>query len=121
MTTDLDPLDPLDSPPLTARQQAAAAELIALDRDSLLGRLQALVADTEVGEDLQRAYARNSLRTAGADWRTWRQFCDAAGEPVLPATVDSLRRFLQERIGADRRRSTLDHYLWTLHLVHRLV
>jgi integrase len=68
----------------------------------------------------QRAYAANSQRTALADWRTWRRFCEEASLPVLPASVTSLRRFLQARIAVGRRRATLDHYLWTLALVHRL-
>jgi integrase len=124
----LDP--PLESPdpPLTARQQTAIAELLALDDTALVDRLHVVPQDTEEEaeeqqerkNDLESAYAANSKRTARADWRTWCRFCDAAGLPRLPATVRSLRRFLKARIAAGKRRATLDHYLWTLALVHRL-
>ena len=39
---------------------------------------------------------------------------------VLPASIDSLRAFLLDRIDAGRKRATLEHYLATLGLAHRL-
>lgn len=122
-------LDEPAEPPLTARQQTAIAELLALDDVALIAQLHDVITDPaadaeeeeeEYQRDLAGAYAANSQRTAVADWRTWRRFCVATGVPVLPATVRSLRRFLKARIAAGRRRATLDHYLWTLALVHRL-
>ena len=98
----------------------SADELIALEPNALVARLQAFVADTAFSQDLKRAYAPNSLRTAGADWRIWCEFCRRTQRTALPATSDSLRQFLTERISAGRARATLDHYLWTLGLVHRL-
>jgi len=121
------PLDPPE-PPLTAGQQAAIAELLALEDAALVGSLYARVPGTpeEIQEetehriDLERAYAANSKRTALADWRIWRRFCAEAGVPVLPARLSTLRLFLEARVKAGRRRATLSHYLWTLALVHRL-
>jgi integrase len=120
-------LDPPDQP-LSAGQHGAIAELLALEDAALVGSLYARLPHTpeEIQEaadhriDLERAYAANSKRTALADWRTWRRFCVEADVSVLPATISSLRLFLESRLKAGRRRATLSHYLWTLALVHRL-
>lgn len=86
--------------------------------DYLAERLKSLVE--ELKEDFERAYASNTLRTWRADWRMWTDYCRRTETPVLPATVDSLRAFLHDRIAANRKRATLEHYLATLALVHRL-
>src|SRR5688500_17734020 len=98
MTPDLESPDP----PLSGAQQAAIAELLALEDTALVGRLYARLSVTaeekqeqiEHALDLERAYAANSQRTALADWRTWRRFCAELGVPALPATLGTLRRFL---------------------------
>jgi integrase len=90
-------------------------ELGAIAPEALARRLRALAADFKV------AYSPNTLRTCGSDWRVWRTFCEENDYLVMPATVDSLRAFLLARLDAGRKRSTLDKYLATLRLVHRLM
>jgi integrase len=77
-------------------------------------RLELLAAD------FNRAYAPNTRRTWRADWRIWSAFCGERSLPTMPATLDSLRAFLEERIESGRKRATLEHYLATLALAHRL-
>lgn len=50
----------------------------------------------------------------------WSAFCAQRSLPVMPATQESLRAFLKDRIDAGRKRATLEHYLATLGLAHRL-
>jgi integrase len=73
-----------------------------------------------LADDFNRAYAPNTRRTWRADWRAWCTFCREHSQPTMPATIDSLRAFLEERIAAGRKRATLEHYLATLALAHRL-
>jgi len=89
-------------------------ELQGLAPHALAERLQALSLDFEL------AYAKNTRRTWRADWRVWCGYCVPRGLPFLPATVDSLRAFLLDRIEHGRVRATLEHYLATLALAHRL-
>jgi integrase len=89
-------------------------DLLPVAAGDLAGRLQSLAAD------FNRAYAPNTKRTWRADWRIWSAFCAERLLPVMPATLDSLRAFLEERIEAGRKRATLEHYLATLALAHRL-
>lgn len=102
----------MDSPPAPSTD---LVELMALAPQALQERLQTLAAD------FQLAYAKNTLRTWRSDWRVWTAFCAAAGVMVLPASVDSLRAFLVDRIDAGRKRATLEHYLATLSMVHKLI
>lgn len=95
-------------------RQTAVAELLAQTPEAAVDRLRALA------DDLQIAYAPNTLRTWRADWRVWTGFCTANGHAALPAHLAVLRAFLMERIAAGRKRATLEHYLSTLVVVHRL-
>src|SRR6185312_2342117 len=98
------------------RSAALIAEIAALAPERLADRLSGLLVD------LDRAYAANTKRMWRASWRVWRAFCGAADPPwpVLPASVDSLRAFLEARITAGLCRATLDGNLSTLAMVHRL-
>ncbi len=95
-------------------RQTAVTELLAQTPDAAVDRLRALA------EDLKIAYAPNTLRSWRADWRVWTAFCTATGHEPLPATLPQLRAFLTERIEAGRKRATIEHYLATLTVVHRL-
>lgn len=106
-------MDKLDADPEFSRQ-SAVAELLAQTPDAAVDRLR-LLAD-----DLKIAYAPNTLRSWRADWRVWSAFCVSSGHPSLPASLPVLRAFLMERIAAGRKRATLEHYLATLTVVHRL-
>jgi len=95
-------------------RQNAVTELLAHTPDAAVDRLQTLA------EDLKIAYAPNTLRSWRADWRVWTDFCARSGYSPLPATLPALREFLLERIQAGRKRATIEHYLATLAVVHRL-
>lgn len=95
-------------------RQHAVAELLAQTPEAAVDRLRALA------DDLKIAYAPNTLRTWRADWRVWTAFCAANDYPALPAQLHVLRAFLLDRIAAGRKRATLEHYLSTLTVVHRL-
>lgn len=73
-----------------------------------------------LADDLKIAYAPNTLRSWRADWRVWSEFCNKHDHCVLPASLSALREFLIERIKAGRKRATIEHYLATLNVVHRL-
>lgn len=98
----------------TADRSSAVAELLAQTPEMAVDRLS-LLAD-----DLKIAYAANTLKSWRADWRVWLEFCSNAGFTPLPATLPVLRAFLMERIAAGRKRATIEHYLATLVVVHRL-
>ncbi len=92
----------------------ALTELLAQTPAEAVDRLRALA------DDLQIAYAANTLRSWRADWRVWTEFCERHGYALLPATLPVLREFLVDRIGQGRKRATIEHYLATLTVVHRL-
>jgi site-specific recombinase XerD len=102
--------------PFPARfdRQTAVAELLAQTPEDAVERLRSMA------DDLKIAYAPNTLRSWRADWRVWTTFCSKSGYAPLPATVPMLRAFLMERIAAGRKRATLEHYLATLSVIHRL-
>ncbi len=93
----------------------AIAELVQSTPDGVVERLRALA------DDLALAYAPNTLRGWRADWRGWIEYCARSQEAPLPVTLSTLRSFLIERIGAGRKRATLERQLSTLATVHRLV
>ncbi len=95
-------------------RHGAVAELLAQTPSGAVDRLQAMA------DDLKIAYAPNTLKSWRADWRVWTEFCTREGHAPLPATVPALRAFVLERIAAGRKRATIDHYLATLTVVHRL-
>lgn len=108
-------IDKPASPEIAPGRDQAVAHLLAQTPDTLVEQLRVLA------DDLKLAYAPNTLRTWRADWRVWTEFCVRTGIPALPATVPALRSFLLERIAAGRKRATIQHYLATLSLAHRLV
>lgn len=95
-------------------RQGAVAELLAQTPTAAVDRLRAMA------DDLKIAYAPNTLKSWRADWRVWTEFCAAEGHAPLPASLTALRAFVVERIAAGRKRATIDHYLATLTVVHRL-
>lgn len=107
------PAEPLTSP-APSGSPSALAEIAALAPAALATRLSSLAAD------LHLAYATNTQRAWRASWRVWRAFCQGCGVPVLPASLDTLRAFLNTRIDQGRRRTTLEVNLATLALIHRL-
>lgn len=95
-------------------RQSAVSEILAQTPSGAVDRLRAMA------EDLKIAYAPNTLKSWRADWRVWTEFCARAGHAPLPASLPALRTFITERIAAGRKRATIEHYLATLTVVHRL-
>ncbi len=95
-------------------RQNAVTELLTQTPDAAVDRLQTLA------EDLKIAYAPNTLRSWRADWRVWTDYCARSKCQPLPAALPALREFLVERINAGRKRATIEHYLATLSVAHRL-
>jgi integrase len=93
----------------------AVEELLTQAPEAAVERLRTLA------DDLKLAYAPNTLRTWRADWRVWTAYCETTSRPALPATLETIKAFLLDRIAAGRKRATLEHYLATLTVVHRLV
>ncbi len=100
--------------PESVAQHSAVADLLTHTADGAVDRLKSLA------HDLKLAYAPNTLRTWRADWRVWTKFCSENGFDPIPVELPALRAFLMDRIQAGRKRATIDHYLSTLTVVHRL-
>lgn len=58
--------------------------------------------------------ASNSQRTMRSDWLNWLAFCRHTDSPALPIAFRDLREFLDTLIQAKRKRSTIEHHLYTL-------
>lgn len=99
----------------TQGREQALVELLAQTPEALIDRLRAMA------DDLALAYAPNTLRGWRADWRGWIEYCTREKASPLPVTLPVLRRFLIERIEAGRKRATLERFMSTLAIVHRLV
>lgn len=65
------------------------------------------------------AYARNSIRAHGSDWRVWTAWCGEQSIDWLPVSLDEIHGFLQDCIARGRKRATIDRYVATLALAHR--
>lgn len=100
--------------PVLADASTTLQELVALSPQAFADRLR------DLSLDFEGAYAANTLRAWRASWRTWTAFCRRTGATALPATLETLRAFLQERIALGRKRATLELYLATLAAAHRL-
>ena len=96
-------------------RSGAVTELLSHTPEAVVERLRAMA------DDLALAYAPNTLRGWRADWRGWIDYCSTTQEAPLPVTLPVLRGYLLERIGAGRKRATLERLLSTLSIVHRLV
>src|ERR1700759_3900869 len=73
------------------------SELLELAPAEAVDRLRQLAGDFTL------AYAKNTQRTWRADWKVWSTFCASQGLPRMPASINSLRAFLLERIESGRK------------------
>lgn len=74
----------------------------------------------ELARLLGDAYAANTQRVWRANWKVWCGFCVRRDVAPFPTDLATIEAFLRERIRLGRKRATLEQYLYTLHLVHKL-
>lgn len=63
-------------------------------------------------------YAKNTLVSFTNDWNNFLQFCLEQHVSVLPATADTVHRFI-EKMADSRKLASLKRYVVTISLVHR--
>src|ERR1700688_2776432 len=66
----------------------------------------------------QGAYPRNTWRAQKADGAIFRVFCESRGEPYLPADPKTIRAFIDDRVKAGKKPSTVKRYVATIARVH---
>jgi integrase len=69
-------------------------------------------------ESSLRAYSANTLRAQKADGAIFQAFCEARGEPYLPANPKTIRAFIEDRVKAGKKPATIRRYAATISRVH---
>jgi integrase len=64
------------------------------------------------------AYSKNTLRAQKADGAIFQAFCEARGEPYLPADPKSIKAFIEDRVKAGKKPATIKRYVATISRVH---
>ena len=64
------------------------------------------------------AYSANTLRAQKADGATFQAFCEARGEPYLPAIPKTIRAFIEDRVKAGKKPATIKRYVATISRAH---
>jgi integrase len=64
------------------------------------------------------AYSPNTLRAQKADGTIFQAFCEARGEPYLPADPKTIRSFIEDRTAAGKKPATIKRYVATISRVH---
>lgn len=64
------------------------------------------------------AYSSNTLRAQKADGAIFQAFCEARGEPYLPADPKTVRAFIEDRVKAGKKPATIKRYVATIARVH---
>jgi integrase len=64
------------------------------------------------------AYSANTLRAQKADGAIFQAFCEARGEPYLPANPKTIRAFIEDRAKAGKKPATIKRYVATIARVH---
>lgn len=88
-------------------------------RITSIERFNCHINDIENWESLtQNQYARNTLVAFKNDWNSFIDFCLENKVPALPATADTVHRYI-DRMSLKRKLASLKRYLVTISLVHR--
>jgi integrase len=64
------------------------------------------------------AYSTNTLRAQKADGAIFQAFCEARGDPYLPADPKTVRAFIEDRVKAGKKPATIKRYVATIARVH---
>jgi integrase len=81
----------------------------------LKGPLAALLEWQAMAEG---AYSANTLRAQKADGAIFQAFCEARGEPYLPAAPKTIRAFIEDRVKAGNKPATIKRYVATISRAH---
>ena len=81
----------------------------------LKGPLAALLEWQAMAEG---AYSPNTLRAQKADGAIFQAFCEARGEPYLPADPKTIRAFIEDGVKAGKKPATVKRYVATIARVH---
>jgi integrase len=81
----------------------------------LKGPLAALLEWQAMAEG---AYSANTLRAQKADGAIFQAFCEARGEPYLPAAPKTIRAFIEDRVKAGKKPATIKRYVATISRAH---
>lgn len=81
----------------------------------LKGPLAALLEWQAMAEG---AYSPNTLRAQKADGAIFQSFCEARGEPHLPADPKTIRSFIETCVEVGKKPATIRRYVATLSRVH---
>src|ERR1700685_4414797 len=77
----------------------------------LEGSLAALLEWQAMAEG---AYSPNTLRAQKADGAIFQAFCDARGEPFLPADPKTIRAFIEDCVKEGKKPATIRRYAATI-------
>jgi site-specific recombinase XerD len=69
----------------------------------------------------QGAYAANTLRAQKSDGALFQAFCEARGEPFLPAKPATIRAFIEDQVRAGKKPASIRRYIATIATVHTAV
>jgi integrase len=64
------------------------------------------------------AYSPNTLRAQKADGAIFQAFCEARGEPFLPADPKTIHAFIEDRLKAGKKPATIKRYVATIARAH---
>jgi site-specific recombinase XerD len=67
------------------------------------------------------AYAANTLRAQKADGALFQAFCEARGEPFLPANPTTIRAFIEDQVRVGKKPASIRRYIATIATVHTAV
>jgi site-specific recombinase XerD len=81
----------------------------------LKGPLAALLEWQSMAEG---AYSPNTLRALKADGAIFQSFCEALGEPYLPADPKTIRTFIEHCVRKGKKPATIKRYVATIARVH---
>src|ERR1700675_738398 len=77
-----------------------------------------LAALLEWQEMTEGAYSANTLRAQKADGAIFQAFCEAQGEPYLPADPKTIRSFIEHCVKISKKPATIKRYVATIARVH---
>jgi len=67
-----------------------------------------------------RAQAEATVKAVRADWQVYIGWCERARVCPLPASTDNLLQFLTDMVVIGRKRGTINRYLYTVRLIHKV-